>query len=77
MESFWKIIVSDDLGTKNDNITDVEFQGRWSLYVNSFMWVVNARKVTSLIKEKKHVRLIDFLTYSGLCNAHKELSYMN
>ena len=76
MESFWKIIVSDDFEKKNYHTIHVEFQGRWSLYVNLFIWVVNATKVILLIKAK-HVRLIEFMTCAGLCNAHKELRYMN
>ena len=76
MEIFWKIIESGNLGKKKHNTIHVEFQGRWSRYVYSFIWVGNATKVTSLIKGK-HVRLIDFMTCAGLCNAHKELSYMN
>ena len=76
MEIFWKIILSDDLGKKNYNTIHVEFQGRWSLYVNLFMWVVNATKVILLIKAK-HVRFIEFMTCGGLWNPHKELKYMN
>ena len=76
MEIFWKIIESDNLGKKKYNTIHLEFQGRWSVYVYSFIWVVNATKVTPLIKGK-HVKLIDFMTCAGLCNAHRELSYMN
>ena len=76
MEIFWKIIESDNLGKKKYNTIHLAFQGRRNMYVYSFIWVVNATKVTSLIKAK-HVRLIDFMTYGGLCNADKELSYMN